>query len=190
MEILYLLIINEGIYNETANHSLLSEFQLREFGVIIDSVCQRHGGMKIVNDNNHDEVIVPLDLAGCMVHFKHRLPTKEEFTSLKQFCLTQGDTVWNPSSFSDQVADEFYKQVIDTESYNANSLKLFPYDPTDEQDNNLLGKPATITFSLNTVMKAHVTHKASKNTDLHYSKALPSKIDYERLSPYFAFRPH
>jgi len=188
-----LLIINEGIYNETANHSLLSEFQLREFGVIIDSVCQRHGGtqqMKIVNDNNHDEVIVPLDLAGCMVHFKHRLPTKEEFTSLKQFCLTQGETAWNPSSFSDQVADEFYKQVIDTESYNANSLKLFPYDPTDEQHNNLVGKPATITFSLNTVMKAHVTHTASMDTDLHYSKALPSKIDYERLSPYFAFRPH
>ena len=101
--------------------------------------------------------------------------------------MTQGETAWNPSSFSDQVADEFYKQVIDTESYNANSLKLFPYDPTDEQHNNLVGKPATITFSLNTVMKAHVTHTASMDTDLHYSKALPSKIDYERLSPYFAF---
>ena len=39
-----LLFINEGIYNETTNHSLLSEFQLREYGVIIDSICQRHGG--------------------------------------------------------------------------------------------------------------------------------------------------
>jgi hypothetical protein len=28
------------------------------------------------------------------------------------------------------------------------------------------------------------------STDLHYSKALPSKLDYEKLSPYFAFRPH
>jgi hypothetical protein len=28
------------------------------------------------------------------------------------------------------------------------------------------------------------------NVDLHYSKALPSKIDYERLSPYFGFRPN
>ena len=27
-------------------------------------------------------------------------------------------------------------------------------------------------------------------TDPHLSKALPGKIDYERLSPYFAFRPH
>jgi hypothetical protein len=27
----------------------------------------------------------------------------------------QGDTPWNPSSFSDQVADRFYQQVIDNE---------------------------------------------------------------------------
>jgi hypothetical protein len=28
------------------------------------------------------------------------------------------------------------------------------------------------------------------NEDSFYSKALPAKIDYEKLSPYFAFRPH
>jgi hypothetical protein len=32
------------IYNESSNHSLLSEFQLREFGIAIDSICHRHGG--------------------------------------------------------------------------------------------------------------------------------------------------
>jgi hypothetical protein len=26
--------------------------------------------------------------------------------------------------------------------------------------------------------------------DSFYSKALPAKIDYEKLSPYFLFRPH
>ena len=39
-----LLVIHEGIHNATSNHTLLSEFQLREFGVIIDSTCHRHGG--------------------------------------------------------------------------------------------------------------------------------------------------
>jgi hypothetical protein len=39
-----LLIIHEGIYNDTANHSLLSEFQLRYFGLKIDSICHKHGG--------------------------------------------------------------------------------------------------------------------------------------------------
>jgi hypothetical protein len=28
------------------------------------------------------------------------------------------------------------------------------------------------------------------NTHSFYSKTLPAKIDYEKLSPYFAFRPH
>jgi hypothetical protein len=36
--------------------------------------------------------------------------------------LTQGDTPWNPSSFSDQVADKFYQQVIDNEQKNKSSL--------------------------------------------------------------------
>jgi hypothetical protein len=40
------LVIDEGIYNETAAHSLLTEFQLREFGKRIDSMCDRHGGMQ------------------------------------------------------------------------------------------------------------------------------------------------
>jgi hypothetical protein len=59
--------------------------------------------------------VVPLELAGCMIYFKHRSPTTEEINSLKQYCLTQGDTPWNPSSFSDQVVDKFYQQVIDND---------------------------------------------------------------------------
>jgi hypothetical protein len=67
-----------------------------------------------------NSLLIPLELAGCKMLFKHRLPTAEEFCSLKQYCLTQGDTPfghtpWNPSSFSDQVADKFYQQVIDNE---------------------------------------------------------------------------
>jgi hypothetical protein len=34
--------------------------------------------------------VVPLELAGCMIYFKHILPTTEEINSLKQYCLTQG----------------------------------------------------------------------------------------------------
>jgi hypothetical protein len=38
-----LLLVHEGISYETSNHSLLSEFQLREFGLVTDSICHRHG---------------------------------------------------------------------------------------------------------------------------------------------------
>jgi hypothetical protein len=35
--------------------------------------------------------VLRLELAGCMIYFKHRLPTTEEINSLKQYCLKQGD---------------------------------------------------------------------------------------------------
>jgi hypothetical protein len=38
-----LLIVHEAIYNDTANHSLLSEFQLRDLSVKNDSICHKHG---------------------------------------------------------------------------------------------------------------------------------------------------
>jgi hypothetical protein len=39
-----LLIIYETIYNDTPNHSLLSEFQLSEHGILIDSTYHRIDG--------------------------------------------------------------------------------------------------------------------------------------------------
>jgi hypothetical protein len=33
-----LLVMHESIYNDTSNHSLVLEFQLREFGIMIDSI--------------------------------------------------------------------------------------------------------------------------------------------------------
>jgi hypothetical protein len=109
-----ILIVHEAIYNDTANHSLLSEFQLRDFGVKIDSICHKHEGtQKMEIQDVGSSLVIHLELAGCMIHFEYRLPTTEEINSLNQYCLTQGDTPWNPSSFSDQVADKVYQQVIE-----------------------------------------------------------------------------
>jgi hypothetical protein len=81
-----LLIVHEAIYNVTANHSLLSEFQLRDFGVKIDSICHKHGGtQKMVIQNVGSSLVVPLELAGCMIYFYRQLPGKEEINSLKRY---------------------------------------------------------------------------------------------------------
>jgi hypothetical protein len=90
-----------------------------------------------------------------MIHFKYRLPTIEEINSLKQYCLTQGDTLWNPSSFSDQVADKLYQQIMDNEQKNILNAKsdyssdiqvdlveqdipkLSFFDPSDAHDTNV-----------------------------------------------------
>ena len=93
--------------------------------MIIDSICHGHvGSQQMIEKENDDSdaLTLPLGLVGCMIRFRHRLPTTEEVV-LKQHCLTQGDAPWNLSLFSDQVADNFYQQVIDTDSYNASSKK-------------------------------------------------------------------
>jgi hypothetical protein len=148
----------------------------------------------LIKDNNNDLITIPLDLSGCMIHFKHRLPTVEEITSLKQYSLTQGEAPWNPSSFSDQVADKFYQQVIEAENHNVinkeSHLKLSFFDPSDLNTNHLKAKPANLVFNAETIQEYMVNDIVPTSTDLHYSKALPIKLDYEKLSPYFAFRPH
>jgi hypothetical protein len=92
--------------------------------------------------------------------------------------LAQGDTPWNPSTFTDQVADVFYKQVIDTESYNANSMKLFPYDPSDIYENSIIENPAVLSFCPKMIIKVQDYQTLSTNiipysTVPNYSKALP-----------------
>jgi hypothetical protein len=63
-------MVHEAIYNDTANHSLLSEFQLRDFGVKIDSICHKHGGtQKMEIQDVGSSLVIPLELAGCMIHF-------------------------------------------------------------------------------------------------------------------------
>jgi hypothetical protein len=37
-----ILTVHEVIYDNTANDSLLSEFQLRDFGLKMDSICHKH----------------------------------------------------------------------------------------------------------------------------------------------------
>ena len=73
----------------------------------------------MVIQDDDDSIVIPLELAGCMTHFKHRLPTPEEIESIKQYCLTQGDTPWNILPFSLQVADNLYQQLIDNEQKNS-----------------------------------------------------------------------
>jgi hypothetical protein len=165
------LIVHEAIYNDKANHSLLSEFQLRDFGVKIDPICHKHGEtQKIVIQDVGSSVVVTLELAGFMIDFKHQLPTTEEINSLKHYCLTQDNTPWNQSSFSDKVSDKFYQQVIDNKQKNSLNTKsdhssaievdlveqeipkLSYFDPSDTCDTNVKGYHANLVFHLDTIV--------------------------------------
>lgn len=94
---------NEVIYNSNANHSLLSEFQLREHGVTLDTVPNRHGGKQAMTLEN---VAVPLSMKDCMMYFTHRHPTTAKLASINErpeqlYHLTQDNVPWNPRNFAD-----------------------------------------------------------------------------------------
>jgi hypothetical protein len=62
------MIVHEVIYNDTANHSLLSEIKLRDLGVKIDSICHKHGRSKkmVIQDVGYS-LVIPLERACCMI---------------------------------------------------------------------------------------------------------------------------
>jgi hypothetical protein len=68
--------------------------------------------------------------------------------------------------------------------------KLSYFDPSDAYDTYVKGKYANLVFHLDTVVMKNANDINQVNKDSFYSKALPAKIDYEKLSPFFAFRPH
>jgi hypothetical protein len=86
---------------------------------MIDSIPHSHCGTKqmIVKDNNgSDALTIPLDLSRYVTYFRHKMPKTDKISIRKKYYLAQFDALWNPSSFSDQVTDTFYQQVIYTEN--------------------------------------------------------------------------
>jgi hypothetical protein len=68
--------------------------------------------------------------------------------------------------------------------------KLSYFDSSDAHDTNVKGKYANLVLHLDTDVMKNVNDINQLNKDSFYSKALPAKIDYEKLSPYFAFFSH
>jgi hypothetical protein len=78
-------------------------------------VCSVKDGefhLSIKDSNGSDALTIPLGLARYMIHIRHRLPTTDEITTLKQYFLIKGDAPWNLSSSSDQVADKFINKSV------------------------------------------------------------------------------
>ena len=103
--------INEAVCNPTAEHSLLSEYQLRDFGVKVNSVARKHGGEQNVIANDQE---IPCGVKNCLIYFKCRLPTDEELEKLVPIQLTQGEMPWNPKAdeHNSPINDDFNKEVV------------------------------------------------------------------------------
>jgi hypothetical protein len=107
----------------------------------------------------------------------------------------------NPSSFSDQVADMFYKQVIDNEQKNSLNTKsdhsceikvdlaeqdipkLSYFDPSDAHDTNVKGKYANLVFHLDTIMMKDANDLNQLNKDFFTEKPYLLKLIMKNYHP-------
>jgi hypothetical protein len=68
--------------------------------------------------------------------------------------------------------------------------KLSYFDPSDAHDTNFKGKHANLVFQIDTTVMNNINDISQLSKNSFYRKALPAKIDNEKLSPYFSFRSH
>ena len=127
-----LLKINEAVYNKSAEHSLLSDFQLREMVKSLNAVSKRHGGSQELEIN--DKVRIPLTMKHCMLTFNIRPPTSDEARHLHPIPITQ-DGTWRPRTFLDDPAEEFQRELdaldnADEEIYTEQAVLHTQAEPT------------------------------------------------------------
>ena len=87
-----LLQINEAVCNPTSEHSLLSEYQLRDFGIQVNSIAKRHGGDQNLMANDQE---IPCGVKNCLIYFKCQTLTDKELEKLTPIVLLQGEVPWN-----------------------------------------------------------------------------------------------
>jgi hypothetical protein len=78
------------------------------------------------------------------------------------------------SDYSSDIEVDLVEQYIPKLSY---------FDPSDTHHTNVKGKHAHLVFHLDAVVMKNANDINQFNKDYFYSKALPSKIDYENYHP-------
>ena len=175
-----LLRVNEATVMEDSN-SLLSTFQCREAGVIIDDKPLRHGGGSYLAV---DDCIVPLEVRGALMGFKIRKPTAQELEELDPYELTS-DVPWYPSDLVDEESDLSNYQAMQKHYENREILqqmKLTKEDNDLEQLEEFLAFPGRKTVEKTLLATTRLgfiasnlpmkSHQKSRNPNLQVRRFL------------------
>ena len=103
-----LVIVNEAILNADSPSTLMSEYQTREAGNVVDSVSKHHThwdgtpghqAMKLVcaADTKDPEVIIDFSIQSALSTMMHRLPTEEDLRTMPRYFATPAG-IWVPKS--------------------------------------------------------------------------------------------
>ena len=178
-----ILVAHEMVYNLGSSTTLISEFQVRNHGCIMDSVSKSH---RLSLEGNHgtqtfyprDDLAIPLHLKKGLMGFHISAPTKEEIDSLEHITITS-DNVWNPYTHT----DDNYGIDFQAQKVEANANVPCVYDPTDlDLESTKLGEVVQCPL-----VNANPSNLAQAVSTWHRTNY--KLLDPELIQPYLAYRP-
>ena len=123
-----ILVANETVYNPDSSVSLVSEYQVRDYGCVVDSISKNHrasiSGYKGTQSfYPRDDFPIPLKLMKGLMGCHICEPSKEDLTQLEQIIITV-DSPWRPWLYSDDNEDTFVSQSEQTASIGGSHAKI------------------------------------------------------------------
>jgi hypothetical protein len=97
-----ILKVNEATISEEDASTLFSITQMREYGVEVDDIAKKHGGLSYIKKDGY---IIPIQMVDSLMAIKLRKPTKDEMNNCKKIELTSKQ-IWNPSIHNEKELDE------------------------------------------------------------------------------------
>ena len=195
-----ILVAHEMVYNPGSNTTLISEYQVRNNGCVIDSVSKKHrkslsGDKGTQTFYPRDDYPVPFTLKRGLMGFQIQEPTQEEIDSLEHIVITT-DHPWNPSTHSDDaISIDFHAQNTTSgqnlaaladhvDSVISKSDSKF-FDPSDDE----VLIPNIGTTVMCPLFGNETHHSVSANATTTWHRTDYKSLDPEQVQPYLAWRP-
>ena len=135
-----LLKIHEAPYNEKCPVTLLSEYQMREHGVLIDSVARKHKATATQNGTQRltlsDYVHIPFEDRGAIMGFEILPITDDDIVDgepMYDVFEVTGVAPWKPRRFQDELKAQTVAKV---DNEDISGPDLYYFDPLDDLDAN------------------------------------------------------
>ncbi len=177
-----ILEVNEAPYIKDCPITLISEYQVREFGLPIDSVATKHRhpngqfGMQRLQLNEY--LHIPFEDRGGTMGFELLPIESADFDKYETITITCGKTPWNPNQFREaKFTHASMTETVPTQSTVAPdppigtnmAMDCIPYVSTDD-----ISRVDTLIHAHRTVSWHRIDHKL---------------IDPKLIQPYLGFRP-
>ncbi len=190
-----LLRVNEAVYNQNSPITLLSEYQIREYGLVLDSVARKHKSLDGKSGTQtmyvSDVVRCPLVDRGGLMGVQLYLVEDGDEELYDIFNITS-DHPWIPRSFQDSL------QALTVESTDnpvhhlicptiVTNPKTQYYDPTDN-DLPTYGMPIKLVLDETATLNEELEHKHVMTLKA-WHRVIHNELKPEDLQPYLGFRP-